>query len=95
MATDPNLRPAALVEWRMALDKTSVHCVPRDEITYHTCSLACRCRPELVPAPEHVATVLADWIVPAIKHLNSIERALEVGVPSCLPTDLDLPPDFL
>ena len=89
MAIDPNCRPSAHVEWRMALDKTSVHCVPRDEITYHTCSLACRCRPELVPAPEHVQTALADWIVPAIKHLNSIERALEAGVPAALPLDLD------
>ena len=89
MPDDPNMRPAALVEWRMALDKTSVHCVPRD--AYHTCSLACRCRPELVPAPDHVKDVLQDWIVPAIRHKNSIERALNHGVPDALPLDLDLP----
>lgn len=89
MASDPNLRPAALVEWRMALDKTSVHCVPRDEISYHTCELSCRCRPVLVPAPDHVKDVLQDWIVPAIKHNNAIERALERGAPDSLPLDLN------
>ena len=91
MPDDPNMRPAALVEWRMALDKTSVHCVPRDEIELHTCELSCRCRPELVPAPDHVKDVLQDWIVPAIRHKNSIERALNHGVPDALPLDLDLP----
>tara|TARA_R100000458_G_C8275705_1_gene250856 strand:- start:2839 stop:3120 length:282 start_codon:yes stop_codon:yes gene_type:complete len=91
MPSDPNLRPAALVEWRMALDKTSVHCVPRDEIELHICELSCRCRPVLVPAPDHVKDVLQDWIVPAIKHNNAIERALSFGVPDALPLDLDLP----
>lgn len=88
MTSDPNTRPAARYDWRMALDKSEVHRVPIDELSLHVCSAACPCQPEVVPAPEDVRAVLGPSLVPAVAHRNSIARALLFDIPDSLPLDL-------